>query len=387
MTNTFKIYLLAFMSFLVGTSQFIIVGVLDQIADSLGISVSSAGQLVSVYALSSAIGTPLIIMATSKMDQRAQLLLSLVVFIIGVFAMPLFQSYFLIVLSRIIVGIGAGVFVVIAYAMSANLAERGKQGTAMSYIAMGFSLSLVLGVPLGRVITAMSNWQAIFWLIGILSFISFFIVAKVLPKTVGEPPIALRTQLSFLKQPKIMSALGITFLFFISFSIINTYITPFLFSIRPLSEHEISTILFSLGIASFVGSKLAGFLADRIGITRTLLGSMTVHLVALILLFFVAHSILLTSLLLFIWVAASWTFGPTQSFNLASIEPKAAGVLLSLNSSFVQLGFAVGAGLGGIAISHLPLIALSGIGSLYTLCAIGILLFSVKKHAHLSQML
>lgn len=382
MTNAFKIYLLSFMSFLVGTSQFIIVGVLDQIADSLDISISSAGQLVSVYALASAIGTPLVIMATAKLDQRAQLLLSLVVFIIGVFAMPLFHSYFLIVLSRIVVGIGAGVFVVTAYAMSAKLAERGKQGTAMSYIAMGFSLSLVLGVPLGRVIAAMANWQAIFWLIGILSFVSFFIVAKVLPKTVGEPPIALKEQLSFFKQPKIMSALGITFLFFISFSMINTYITPFLFSIRPLSEHEISTILFALGIASFVGSKLAGFLADRIGIAQTLLSSMSVHLVALMLLFFATDSILLTSILLFIWVAASWTFGPTQSFNLASIAPKAAGILLSLNSSFVQLGFTVGAGLGGITIAHMPIIALSGVGALCVLCAMGILLFTVKKHAH-----
>lgn len=385
MNNVQKIYLLAFISFLVGTSQFIIVGVLDQIADSLGISLASAGQLVSVYALASAIGTPLVIMATAKKDHRAQLLLALVVFIIGIFAMPLFQHYYLIVLSRIIVGIGAGVFVVTAYAMSAQLAQRGKQGSAMSNIAMGFSLSLVLGVPLGRVITAIAHWQAIFWIIGILSFISFVMVVKVIPKTVAEPPIGLQEQLSFLKEPKIMSALSITFLFFISFSLINTYITPFLFSIRFLSEHEISTILFSLGIASFVGSKLAGFLADRMGITRTLFGSMIVHLVMLLLLFWVTHSIFLTSTVLFIWVVASWTFGPTQSFNLASIAPKAAGILLSLNSSFVQLGFAVGAGLGGITISHLPLIALSGVGILCIIGALGLFLFTCKPSANASH--
>lgn len=381
MTSTCKIYLLAFMSFLVGTSQFIIVGVLDQIADSLGISVASAGQLVSVYALASAIGTPLIIIATAKLDQRAQLLLSLVLFIVGVFAMPLLHSYLLIVLSRIVVGVGAGVFVVTAYAMSANLAERGKQGSAMAYIAMGFSLSLVLGVPMGRVITALLNWQAIFWLIGILSFCSFFSVVKVLPKTFNEPPLPLRSQLAFLKQPKIMSALGVTFLFFISFSIINTYMTPFLFSIRPLSEHEISTILFALGIASLVGSKLAGFLSDRIGIAQTLLGSMSVHLVALMLLFSVAHSVFLTSIVLFIWVVASWTFGPTQSFNLASIEPKAAGILLSLNSSFVQLGFALGAGVGGMSIAHFPIIALSGLGALCVIGAMSLFLFTRNHHA------
>jgi len=376
MNTPFPIYILAFISFLVGTSQFIIVGVLDQIAESLGISVSSAGQLVSVYALASAIGTPLVMMATSKMDQRTQLLLSLVVFIVGVLAMPLLQSYLLIVLSRMVVGIGAGVFVVSAYAMSAKLASRGKQGTAMSHIAMGFSLSLVLGVPLGRIITAMANWQTIFWLIGILSVVSFFIVLKVIPKMLGEPPVSLRVQLSFLKQPRIISALGVTFLFFISFSLINTYITPFLFSIRSLSEEEISTILCALGIASFIGSKLAGFFADRIGITRTLLGSMSVHFAMLLLLFFVYHSLFLTAIVLFIWVGASWTFGPTQSYNLASIAPNATGIMLSLNSSFVQLGFAVGAGIGGVTIAHFPLIAISFVGAICILGAFMLLYLS-----------
>ncbi|MBP6497092.1 MAG: MFS transporter [Campylobacteraceae bacterium] len=379
MNTPFQIYLLAFMSFLVGTSQFIIVGVLDQIADSLGISVASAGQLVSVYALASAVGTPLVIILTAKIDQRTQLLLSLVIFIIGIFAMPLLESYFLIVLSRMVVGIGAGVFVVTAYAISAKLARSGKQGAAMSNIAMGFSLSLVLGVPLGRIITVMANWQMIFWLIGILSLISFFIITKVIPKTVVNPPIALRVQLSFLKQPQIIRVLGVTFFFFISFSLINTYITPFLFSIRHLGEEEISTILVVLGIASFMGSKLGGFLADRIGIARTLLGSMSVHLAMLLLLFFVYHSLFLTAVVLFIWVGASWTFGPTQSFNLASIAPKATGILLSLNSSFVQLGFAVGAGLGGVTLAHFPIIALCGVGAISVLIAF--YLFQYQKDA------
>lgn len=378
MSSTFKIYLLAFVSFLVGTSQFIIVGVLDQIADSLGISIASAGQLVSVYALASAIGTPLVMMLTSKMEQKTQLLLSLVLFMIGVFAMPLFHSYTLIILSRMIVGVGAGVFVVSAYSISANLAPKGKQGTAMSYIAMGFSLSLVLGVPLGRIITAIANWQMIFWLIGILSCFSFLIVAKSLPQTLREPPLPLLKQLSLLKEPRILGSLCMTFLFFISFSLINTYITPFLFSIEMLSEQQISTILLALGIASFVGSKLSGLLSDRIGITRTLLGSMSVHLGMLILLLFTMHSLIATAITLFIWVVASWTFGPTQSFNLASIAPKASGILLSLNSSFVQFGFAVGAGLGGITISHVSFHALSGLGILCVILSMSLLLFIRK---------
>ena len=379
MSNQNKIYLLAFMSFLVGTSQFIIVGVLDQIASSLDISLAKAGQLVSVYALASAMGAPLILMVTAKMSQRAQLILSLIVFSIGIFAMLLFKSYLLIVIARMVVGAGAGVFVVIAYGTSAKLAEKGKQGAAMANIAMGFSLALVLGIPLGRLITAFWEWQTIFWIIGILSLLCLVVVERNIPKTRLAPPVALKAQLSYLKQPKILSALGVTFLFFISYSLINTYIMPLLFSIRTMSEHEISTILLALGIASFIGSKLAGFLADRIGVSPTLLGSMSLYTVALVLLFLTSQSLMLTAFLLFIWMSASWTFGPTQSIHLASIAPEASGILLSLNSSFVQFGFAIGAGIGGISIAHFPILALCAIATFFVLIALSLLLFSHKR--------
>ena len=380
-SNQWKIYLLTFISFLLGTSQFIIVGVLDQIAASLGISVSQAGQLVSVYALSSAIGTPIIMMLTAKMDQRAQLLLSLIVFIFGIFAMLVWNNYLLIVISRVIVGIGAGVFVATAYAMSAKLAPVGGKGKAMSNIAMGFSIALVFGVPLGRLITAAYNWQTIFWLIGGLSIVCLLFVIRTMPKVIAETPVPLKEQLVLLKQTKVISALGVSFLVFVSYSIIYTYITPLLASIRVVSETEMSSVLLLLGIASFIGSKLAGILTDRIGTFKTLLGSMSIHLLTLLLLYFTTHSLLLTSVLLFVWVCASWTFGPAQSINLATIAPKAMGIMISLNSSFVQLGFAVGAGLGGITISHLPIITLSGVGSICTLCAITLVLWTAKKHS------
>jgi len=361
MNNRYKIYLLAFISFLLGTSQFIIVGVLDQIATSLSITVSQAGQLVSIYALASAIGTPII--------------------------MLVWNNYLFIVISRAIVGIGAGVFVATAYAMSAKLAPAGGKGKAMSNIAMGFSIALVFGVPLGRLITAAYNWQTIFWLIGGISIVCLLFVIRTMPKAIAETPIPLKEQLVLLKQTKVISALGVSFLVFVSYSMIYTYITPLLSSIRTVRETEMSSILLLLGIASLIGSKLAGILADRIGTFKTLLGSMALHLLTLVWLYFTAHSLLLTSALLFVWVCASWTFGPAQSINLASIAPKAMGIMISLNSSFVQLGFAVGAGLGGITISHLPIIALSGIGSIFVLFAIGILLFTIKKYSHSLQML
>jgi MFS transporter, DHA1 family, putative efflux transporter len=124
-----------------------------------------------------------------------------------------------------------------------------------------------------------------------------------------------------------------------------------------------SSIFFALGIASMFGSKLGGFLADRIGITRTLVGSMVVQVLALALLSFASGSVIVTVMLLMLWAIAAWTFGPTQNFNLVSLAPEASGIMLSLNSSFVQLGFAAGATIGGIAVGGSSIMVISWIGA------------------------
>lgn len=131
----------------------------------------------------------------------------------------------------------------------------------------------------------------------------------------------------------------------------------------PMMEREMSVILFALGIASLIGSKLGGLLADRIGTARTLVGSMVVQALALALLSIVARTTIIAIPLLMLWTIAAWTFGPTQNFNLISLAPEASGIVLSLNSSFVQLGFAVGAGIGGIAVGGLSIMAITWIGA------------------------
>jgi DHA1 family putative efflux transporter-like MFS transporter len=131
----------------------------------------------------------------------------------------------------------------------------------------------------------------------------------------------------------------------------------------PMSDRKMSVILFALGIASLIGSKLGGFLADRIGTARTLVGSMVVQALALALLFIVARTTIVAILLLMLWAIAAWAFGPTQNYNLHSLAPEASGIMLSLNTSFVQLGFAAGAGIGGIAVGGSSILAICWIGA------------------------
>ncbi|WP_019911007.1 MFS transporter [Paenibacillus sp. HW567] len=372
MKNALKIYMLALISFLVGTSQFSIVGMLDKVAEAASVSVSTAGQLVTVFAIGNAIGSPLIIVATAKMNQRNQLLMALGIIVLGIASMLALPGFGFLMASRIITGAGTGVFVVSAYAIAAKLASPGRQGGAMSTVAMGYSSSLVFGVPIGRIVAVSHDWRTIFWAIGILSLLAIFTVARTIPALGGEVAIPLSKRFAHLKNPKVTVTLGITFFIFINYSIINTYITPYLASALPEMKERISAILLAMGIASLIGSRLGGFLADRFGTNRTIRASMTVQIVALLLLALNPGWTFATILLLMLWEIACWTFGPTQNYNLMSLAPEASGILLSLNSSFVQLGFAAGAGIGGITTSGLSVMDITWISAIAVLIAGGV---------------
>ncbi|WP_338055069.1 MFS transporter [Sulfobacillus harzensis] len=370
MTPNGKIYMLTGMSFLVGTSQFAIVGILATVAASVGVSISAAGQLITVFALSNAMGTPLVILATAKTDRRQQLLLALTIILVGCGLMAI-PGFGFLLMAYVVLGIGAGVFVVTAYATAATLAPPGRQGRAMSNVSLGFSASLVFGVPIGRVVAAAYDWQVIFWAIGLLTLLSLFAVARVIPAMSVEGPVPLGKQLALLKNPNIALALAVTLFVFIAYSMMNTYITPFLTHVVMIGKGQISVVLFALGMASLMGSKLGGVLSDRIGTRRTLLSDMVIHALVLVLLSIMAGTRVAAIPLLMLWATAAWTFGPTQNFNLLSLAPEVSGMVLSLNSSFVQLGFAMGAAVGGIAVGS-SIRAISWLGAVSVAVAFGI---------------
>ncbi|MBY0199481.1 MFS transporter [Priestia megaterium] len=387
MNNSWKIYMLTLISFVVGTSQFVIVGTLDKVAASVDVSVATAGQLITVFALGNAIGTPLVMVATSKMDQRKQLLLALAIILLGIIGVIALPGFGLLMASRVLLGIGTGVFVVTAYGIAAKLAAPGRQGGAMANVAMGYSSSLVFGVPLGRMIASSYDWKVIFWGIGLFSLLAIFAVARTIPVMESEAAVSLSKRLALLKNPRVALTLGVTFFVFISYSMLNTYITPFLTAVMPTMKEKLSMILLAMGIASLIGSKVGGLLADRIGIVRTLVGSMAVHIISLVLLSTVSGFgwVMVTLPLLMIWEIAAWTFGPTQNFNLISLTPEASSIVLSLNSSFVQLGFAAGAGIGGIVAGRSSILEISWVGATSVVIALLIGVFSFRRSRELSS--
>jgi DHA1 family putative efflux transporter-like MFS transporter len=220
-----------------------------------------------------------------------------------------------------------------------------------------------VGVPLGRVIASAYDWRTIFAGIGILGLLAMLVIFRTIPKTEGEEPVPLRSQLALLKSPQIAIALSITFFWIFGYAIVYTYISPFLLTITGMSERSVSIGLFAFGVASLIGSKLGGFGTDKWGIPRTLVGGMLLHSLALVLLSVFAHSAAFVFPLLMLWAFSAWSSGPTQQYYLITLSPEASGIMLSLNTSVLQLAMAAGAGLGGIIVENVSLSSVSWLGA------------------------
>src|SRR3954470_12777671 len=202
MNNTWKIYLLAVITFMVRTCDNVIAGILDKVAASNHVSVSVAGQLITVFALANAIGSPLIVMATTRLDQRKLLMLSLVLMVLGSIMTIIFPGYGFLIISRIILALGSGVFAIAAKTAAAKLAAPEKQAGAIGTVILGFSAAIIIGVPIGRLVAVVYDWKLIFVGIGVLSLLATFVIMRTIPATSNGATVPLNKQLSFIKNPK-----------------------------------------------------------------------------------------------------------------------------------------------------------------------------------------
>lgn len=385
MKSTWKVYVLALVSFLVGTSNYIISGILDRIAETMGTSVAAAGQLITVYSLAYAVGTPILMALTAKMDRRKLLLYSLGLFIIANLLTFILSGFGLFIAARIITALGAGVVTVNALSIAAKIAPPGKQASAIANVTMGITASLIIGVPLGRMVASAFGWKAVFLAIAIVGGIAMLVIAAVFPRMQGDKPVPLIKQFALLKKPQVLVALAVTFFWLGGYSLAYTYISPFLLEVTHLNESLISAALFVFGIASLIGSKVGGYSADKRGIIFTLVSGMVLHVISLILLSLVGQSVIAVFAILILWSFAAWSSAPAQQFNLVKLVPESSGVMLSLNSSMMQFAMAVGAGIGGLIVNRVSLASITWFGIFGVLIAIiAVFVLSSMASRHLA---
>ncbi|KYC81344.1 MULTISPECIES: MFS transporter [Heyndrickxia] len=379
MSNTGKVYILAIVSFLVGTSQYIISGILDNISESLGITLAAAGQLITIFSLVYAIFTPVLMAITSRMDKRKLMIYSLGLFVIGNILAFVLPGYGFFIVSRIIMALGAGMVVVTALTIAEKIAPKGKKASAIATVIMGLTASLIIGVPLGRMTSEILGWKAVFGGIALLGLVAMVIISLTIPKIQAEKLTPLNQQLALLKKPKVVLGLAITFFWLGGYSIAYTYLSPYLLNISGVSDKLLSSVLLIFGIASLVGSKFGGFSTDRWGVRFTLIGGMMLHITMLVLLSIVTHSYVGVLVILILWSFAAWSTGPTQQYHLATIEPESSSVLLGLNQSMMQLAMAAGAGIGGIFVERISLTSITWLGALGVTIAIGLTILTSRS--------
>ncbi|MEH7806228.1 MULTISPECIES: MFS transporter [Bacillus] len=363
MKNKTVVYLLALAAFLIGTIEYIITGIIQMVADDLHVTTSAAGLLVTSLALSAAIGAPIVIALTINIDRKKILSWMLMIFILSNFITSVSHSFEMVMMTRILQGISGGTAIVVAMAVATRLVEREKRGTAIGIILMGLSSSLVLGVPIGTFLSSMIGWKALFAAIGLITLIPLIVVYRRIPSMKEQEPVTLRMQLSILKDKRILLAVAVTLFYVGGYSTLFTYLTPFLQASANLSITEISGILLLAGICSFLGSSLGGMAADKKGPIFTIFSGIILQIIMLLLLSFVTGNLVLMVAVIMIWMIATWSTSPAQQLYLVTLVPKSPDIALSVNTSFIQFGFALGSGVGGIVLSETSILNLSWISA------------------------
>jgi DHA1 family putative efflux transporter-like MFS transporter len=356
------IYILALAIFLIGTIEYIITGVIDMMAVDIGVSTSEVGLFVTVFALSAAIIAPILIALTINMDRKKLLLITLGIFIASNALMLTNLSYETVLWVRIIQGASGGITTVVAMAVATRLVEPEKRGNAIGIILMGLSSSLVLGVPIGTFFSEIFGWRLLFIFIGVLSLLPWLIIYKKVPSIKEEEKVTLKMQLAILGNPKILTALVITLLYIGGYATLFTYITPFLQATSELSITQISGILFLAGVCSFIGSKMGGQLADAKGSKFTIILGLLLQGITLLLFAFAGVNLVVLIIVLMIFMLATWSISPAQQLYLVTLAPQNPDIALSVNTSFIQFGFALGSGLGGLVISQSSVQYLNWVG-------------------------
>ncbi|BBI33452.1 MFS transporter [Cohnella abietis] len=363
------IYLLALGATVVGTAESIITGILDMVANDINVSIGLAGQLVAMYSIAYAVGTPILIALTSKTDRKKLLFLSLLIFIIGNAISVLSPNFIILMISRAILGVSAGVFAVVALGIAAQIAPPEKRGSAIGTILMGTSLALVVGLPLGTLIGEYMGWRWIFAILGIITIIPIIAIVKAVPKMSGRETIPLSKQLAILKDFKVISGLLASLFFITGYSVVSTYIAPLLRENAGLNTNTISLVLLGMGLMAVVGARVGGYGADKWGIAPTLIVSLLIHVIALFFLPLAAVTFVGAMFILALWMLGAWTTAPAQQFYLVTMAPKSTEIILSLNSSAFHLGVALGAALGGVVVERLTLSSIGWVGGLVVILA------------------
>ncbi|KNZ30932.1 MAG: membrane protein [Methylibium sp. NZG] len=372
------LYLLALCNLVLGTGAFLINGILTPVSTDLGVSVAAAGQAMTVYALSTALIAPLMLVATGRWPRRQALVFGLLLFALGSGVCALAGNLTVLLMGRALMGVGA-MFTPLAAGIAVALVEPGKRGRALSLVFLGMSMSYVIGLPLGAWLGFRYGWQVPVALVGMLAVVAAAAVWALCPKHVAAPGASFNGLGTVLGNPPVFWGLLMTLSYFVAIFVVFAFIGPVLQALSPMSSNRLSLSLMLFGVAGVIGTVLGGWANDRFGAPRTLKVQLSVLLTMMTLVPLTQGHYPLTMLAFFVWGVAGFGMMTPQQSRLAQLSPAQAPVLLSLNTSMLYFGTALGAAVGGAVSGSVGFAQLAWVGALFALAGLGALWMSTHK--------
>ena len=369
---------LAVAAFGIGTTEFVIMGLLPDVARDLAVSIPAAGMLVSAYALGVTIGAPIVAIAVANMPRKKALMSLIGVFIVGNLLCAMAPNYGVLMLARIVTAFCHGAFFGIGSVVAAGLVAPNRRAQAIALMFTGLTLANVLGVPLGTALGQAVGWRATFWAVTVIGVLAAATLAVCLPAKIEMQKGSLLREFSVLKNPQVVMVLGISVLASTSLFSTFTYITPILEDVTGLTSHAVTLVLLLFGLGLTVGGTLGGKLADW-RLMPSLMASLLAIAVILTIFADTMHSAVPAMATIFMWGVLAFAIVPPLQMLIVDRASHAPNLASTLNQGAFNLGNATGAWLGGMAIgAGAPLTMLPWVGVTAAVGALGLTLWSAS---------
>lgn len=366
-------------NFLIGMGAFVIVGVLEPLGADMGVSAARAGVLLTVYALSYAVLSPLLVAMTGAVGRRRVMALGLALFMGAAIVSALAPNMTVLNIARVLAAAGAGLFTPVAAAVAAGLYPPQQRARVLAAVFFGLTLAQVIGVPAGSWIAYTFGWRWAFWVVVALAIPAITLTWICVPKGLRFEPVALSDLGTVLANGRMMLAIGFTGTFLGAIYVLYTYTAPLLSQTMGYGRDGITLVLMLFGLGAVIGNIAGGVMADRIGWRRTLLALATLQVLIMPFFSLLPMSDAALMLLVMIWAIAGWSFMAGQQMRLIGLAGRQAPVVLALNAAAIYVGAAAGSAFGGWVIAQYGIWAIGMAAGLCATLALLNLILSINR--------
>ncbi|GAA2364492.1 MFS transporter [Streptomyces cuspidosporus] len=367
-----SILVLGFGTFAIGTDEFVLAGVLPEFSESLGVSTATAGQVVTVFALTCAVMSPVLATLTAGWPRHRVLKLSVLLYLLGVVGTGLAPSFPGVLIAQVVAASGAGLYIPAAGVTASALVGPERRGRAIAAVTTGLTAATALGAPIGTVVGSALGWRATMWFITLLTVLGLIGVLALVPRVSVPAPGGLRRRLAPLGDRRVVVVLATTLVAFTAAYVVYTYMAEVFAPATGGDGTRLAVLMFAFGLTGTAGNFYAGTLADRFGARLVVGGAVALLAVSLAVLPLATGSFAAALAITVVYAIAAWGITAPQQSRLIALNPASAPLLISLNAAFLYLAIAFSGVIGAVGIGTLGARRISLIGAVVAVLALAL---------------